>query len=168
MNFSASGNFFAFLRKIFRRKQDFSQFGLDFLRLFGYNMLAQFRRSGVAASDPLAQSVEHLTFNQGVRGSNPRWITKKAVRRQCGVRFFLCAIGSGQPRCRAPNIHESPDSGSQACGKSYREYSFRRASVATSRTVGGLMMVAVFCRFFVAILRLIVYTGVHRETLPKF
>ena len=25
--------------------------------------------------DPLAQSVEHLTFNQVVRGSNPRWIT---------------------------------------------------------------------------------------------
>ena len=25
--------------------------------------------------DSLAQSVEHLTFNQGVRGSNPRWIT---------------------------------------------------------------------------------------------
>ena len=25
--------------------------------------------------DPLAQSVEHLTFNQGVRGSIPRWIT---------------------------------------------------------------------------------------------
>ena len=25
--------------------------------------------------DPLAQSVEHLTFNQGVRGSNPRWLT---------------------------------------------------------------------------------------------
>jgi hypothetical protein len=25
--------------------------------------------------DPLAQLAEHLTFNQGVRGSNPRWIT---------------------------------------------------------------------------------------------
>ncbi len=25
--------------------------------------------------DPLAQSVEHLTFNQGVRSSNLRWIT---------------------------------------------------------------------------------------------
>ena len=27
--------------------------------------------------DPLAQSVEHLTFNQGVRSSNLRWVTKK-------------------------------------------------------------------------------------------
>ena len=25
--------------------------------------------------DPLAQLAEHLTFNQGVRGSNPRWVT---------------------------------------------------------------------------------------------
>ena len=28
--------------------------------------------------DPLAQSVEHLTFNQGVRDSSSRWVTKKA------------------------------------------------------------------------------------------
>ena len=25
--------------------------------------------------DPLAQSAEHLTFNQGVRSSNLRWVT---------------------------------------------------------------------------------------------
>ena len=31
----------------------------------------------VAGRDPLAQSVEHLTFNQGVRSSNLRWVTKK-------------------------------------------------------------------------------------------
>ena len=29
--------------------------------------------------DSLAQSVEHLTFNQGVRGSNPRWVTKQSL-----------------------------------------------------------------------------------------
>ena len=29
--------------------------------------------------DPLAQSVEHLTFNQGVRSSNLRWITKQTL-----------------------------------------------------------------------------------------
>ena len=28
--------------------------------------------------DSLAQLAEHLTFNQGVRGSNPRWFTNKA------------------------------------------------------------------------------------------
>ncbi len=26
-------------------------------------------------SEPLAQLVEHLTFNQGVEGSNPSWLT---------------------------------------------------------------------------------------------
>ena len=30
-------------------------------------------------NESLAQSAEHLTFNQGVRGSNPRWFTKKEV-----------------------------------------------------------------------------------------
>ena len=29
---------------------------------------------------PLAQVVEHLTFNQVVRGSSPRWLTKKSVK----------------------------------------------------------------------------------------
>ena len=27
--------------------------------------------------DSLAQLAEHLTFNQGVRGSTPRWVTRK-------------------------------------------------------------------------------------------
>ena len=27
--------------------------------------------------EPLAQLAEHLTFNQRVRGSNPRWLTKE-------------------------------------------------------------------------------------------
>ncbi len=30
-----------------------------------------------AKNDPLAQAVEHMTFNHGVRGSIPRWITKE-------------------------------------------------------------------------------------------
>ena len=33
-----------------------------------------FRRDN-AGQDPLAQLAEHLTFNQGVRSSNLRWIT---------------------------------------------------------------------------------------------
>ena len=36
------------------------------------------RDKGTSGSyEPLAQPVEHLTFNQGVRGSNPRWFTNK-------------------------------------------------------------------------------------------
>ena len=43
-----------------------------------------------AIYEPLAQSVEHLTFNQGVRGSNPRWLTKKSTPRNKYVaRRFL-------------------------------------------------------------------------------
>ena len=32
-----------------------------------------------SAFAPVAQSAEHLPFKQGVRGSNPRWSTKRAV-----------------------------------------------------------------------------------------
>ncbi len=32
--------------------------------------------------DPLAQMAEHLTFNQGVRGSIPRWVTSERDRRR--------------------------------------------------------------------------------------
>ena len=38
--------------------------------------------------DPLAQSVEHLTFNQGVRDSSSRWVTKKK-RASYDALFFL-------------------------------------------------------------------------------
>ena len=34
------------------------------------------RTSVTTVYESLAQPVEHLTFNQGVRGSNPRWFTK--------------------------------------------------------------------------------------------
>ncbi len=42
-----------------------------------------------AKHDPLAQSVEHLTFNQGVRSSILRWITKTPVTRRLQVFFYL-------------------------------------------------------------------------------
>ena len=34
-------------------------------------------------NESLAQLAEHLTFNQGVRGSNPRWFTIKAKQYRC-------------------------------------------------------------------------------------
>ena len=43
-------------------------------------------------SAPLAQSVEHLPFKQGVRGSNPRRGTKKR-RTTFVVRLFLVPAG---------------------------------------------------------------------------
>ena len=40
--------------------------------------------------DPVAQSAEHLPFKQGVRGSNPRWITRiNAVKTLSFAAFFL-------------------------------------------------------------------------------
>ena len=40
----------------------------------------------------LAQSVEHLTFNQVVRGSNPRCLSKKSVRILVDVRVLTLFI----------------------------------------------------------------------------
>ena len=37
--------------------------------------------------DSLAQLAEHLTFNQGVRGSNPRWLTMK-LKDRCKIGLF--------------------------------------------------------------------------------
>ena len=48
--------------------------------------------------DPLAQLAEHLTFNQGVRGSNPRWVTKDRVcfrKRKQAFFFYLAGRGFG-------------------------------------------------------------------------
>ncbi len=45
----------------------------------------------VSENDPLAQSVEHLTFNQGVRGSNPRWVTNKNIT-PFGVMFLFFVL----------------------------------------------------------------------------
>ncbi len=49
--------------------------------------------------DSLAQSVEHLTFNQGVRGSNPRWITSLIRSNSCGF-FQVCGYGGTGRRTR--------------------------------------------------------------------
>ncbi len=45
--------------------------------------------------EPLAQLVEHLTFNQGVDGSSPSWLT---IRKPRNGAVFLLWIGMGQGR----------------------------------------------------------------------
>ena len=48
--------------------------------------------------DPLAQLAEHLTFNQGVRGSNLRWITSKFPLKSLFLAIlgdFLCPYSTG-------------------------------------------------------------------------
>ena len=43
----------------------------------------------IGCCDPLAQLAEHLTFNQGVRGSNPRWVTKNRQAPFGACRFYF-------------------------------------------------------------------------------
>ena len=42
-----------------------------------------------ARPDPLAQSVEHLPFKQGVRGSIPRRVTRCRFLKSFGASFFV-------------------------------------------------------------------------------
>ena len=56
-------HFVLFCEKKFPKKGLTNVFGCDII-------------GGCTKHDPLAQSVEHLTFNQGVRGSSLRWVTK--------------------------------------------------------------------------------------------
>ena len=65
--------------------------------------------------DPLAQSVEHLTFNQGVRSSNLRWVTIwLTFQGPCGRGGMADApdLGSGADRRKSSSlfvrIHPSP------------------------------------------------------------
>ena len=51
------------------------------------------------AHDSLAQLAEHLTFNQGVRSSNLRWVTISPI----GMRVDLCGRGG---------MADAPDLGS--------------------------------------------------------
>ena len=54
-----------------------------------------------AKHGPLAQVVEHLTFNQGVRSSSLRWLTKKPYsRKTCRVFAMSCDIMSTMKRNR--------------------------------------------------------------------
>ena len=46
--------------------------------------------------DPLAQLAEHLPFKEGVRGSNPRWITK--IKGLCLQPFYFAYLWMFEPR----------------------------------------------------------------------
>ncbi len=47
------------------------------------------RNEAVKQNDPLAQKVEHLTFNQGVRSSTLRWITSESINKVPKNYYFL-------------------------------------------------------------------------------
>ena len=48
------------------------------------SVIRRFKSCHPSQPDPLAQSVEHLTFNQGVRSSNLRRVTRDARSMMCG------------------------------------------------------------------------------------
>lgn len=50
--------------------------------------------------DSLAQLAEHLTFNQGVRGSNPRWVTKNRA-----IPFGMALFSRFVQRCGTHRGH---------------------------------------------------------------
>ena len=62
---------------------------LDFFEQILYDNQADLQiQPAQSKYDPLAQSVEHLTFNQGVRSSNLRWITKREVLKSLCINGF--------------------------------------------------------------------------------
>ena len=76
------------------------------------NTLPLHSQSGIESiDDSVAQQVEHNTFNVGVLGSNPSWITKrKAKRRQQKDKsykinilwdFFYCPLATLTAKKRA-------------------------------------------------------------------
>ena len=65
------------------------QKSLDFFEQILYDNQADLQiQPAQSKYDPLAQSVEHLTFNQGVRSSNLRWITKREVLKSLCINGF--------------------------------------------------------------------------------
>ena len=67
--------------------------------------------------DPLAQLAEHLTFNQGVRGSNPRWVTiPGCVSRGRGGMADAPDLGSGALRRMSSSLFARTTQA--ACGSS--------------------------------------------------
>ena len=58
--------------------------------------IRRFKSCYPSQCDPLAQAAEHLTFNQGVRSSNLRWVT---------IQFLVSRDSQAQPkrRCSVSN-----------------------------------------------------------------
>ena len=68
--------------------------------------------------DPLAQVVEHLTFNQGVRGSSPRWVTTLYGFRGRGGMADAPDLGSGAERRKSSSLFVRTRNTPFICGSS--------------------------------------------------
>ena len=84
MESPAFAGLFPYVSAVLRRKRKFS--------IFFILELTERREIAIILKlyDSLAQLAEHLTFNQGVRGSNPRWITKNPHSLEWG--FLLLSL----------------------------------------------------------------------------
>ena len=71
----AFAGLFPYVSAVLRRKRKFSNFFI--LELTERREIAIILK----LYDSLAQLAEHLTFNQGVRSSNLRWVTKRVFTR---------------------------------------------------------------------------------------
>ena len=74
MESPAFAGLFPYVSAVLRRKRKFS--------IFFILELTERREIAIILKlyDSLAQLAEHLTFNQGVRSSNLRWVTKRVLR----------------------------------------------------------------------------------------
>ena len=70
------------------------------------SVIRRFKSCHPSQPDPLAQSVEHLTFNQGVRSSNLRRVTNFLFGANAGVAELADApdLGSGAARCMSSSL----------------------------------------------------------------
>ena len=75
MESPAFAGLFPYVSAVLRRKRKFSNFFI--LELTERREIAIILK----LYDSLAQLAEHLTFNQGVRSSNLRWVTKRVFTR---------------------------------------------------------------------------------------
>ena len=75
--------------------------------------------------DSLAQLAEHLTFNQGVRGSNPRWVTSSVTLHPIAPYFAGCDTFLRDRGCYVAHLDEERRSaGVVVVSKEYLKIAF--------------------------------------------
>ena len=108
----------------------------------------------LVSNDPSAQTVEHLTFNQGVRSSSLRWVTNKKSTMQRIVLFLLLYSTDSELREFACKL-------AIACGSS----NTIRAQIK-SACMSSEYPMALFC-FFDATHRAFLFALLYRLRTPR-
>ena len=97
---------------------------------------------------PLAQKVEHMTFNHGVRSSTLRWSTKSEIQMKSRIIFFIFHLSFFPKRAEALSLLSVRNK------KPVAFTSFYPAPVLFQKTAYGQLLSpwAVFCFFSFALL----------------